>query len=275
MRVTLRDLYNRRTWTAADRYTPTGPGEDFWGEPLRTYPEPVYKSPGPWTKPERGLRKPKEDYKYPDLWETEWTPGPAPSVPDSMPNFDEMSPVEIDWYWNEMKTQIEQAVMGAPRFNPETGKVNSQQGVPKPCVIDLTEQYLRIRDPEAAEQLFGKPPAPGRKRDPKDDAASDARFGYKIETLLNYLLKNMPIEDMYLYWNSIVNDKVLPLVNHEFVENRYCRGQMGRTSPGMYNTWKEKTSLDHLEVDWPEEENQWVEGTPPEWFSQVQEPVTS
>lgn len=259
---------------ADERYTRKTPTEYWSEEPTRKEPEPVYRAPGPWTKPEQKIVEPhpEEQYKDPGIKQKVWDPGPSPEIPEFIPDFESIPKKDLNEIRRQMQNQIKAALTGAVRIDPETGERSGQPVVPRPYVMEMVQAYLRATDPEKADQLFGTISGPGKQRDPGEGAASRSRFGYSVKVLLGYLFDRMSIEELYLYWNSIVNNKVLPWVNTEYVATGYGGGEMGANIPDIYKSWEDTTDLSHLEVEWPEEA-QWGMAETPEWFGEVMGPI--
>jgi len=217
------------------------PGQDFWSPEVewerKTPFGPVPTSPDVKSEEGRIMPHPELDYKYDDLWDREWAPGTAPVWPENAPDFSEAAPADIAPARKDMELQIKNAI------SPQ-----GQIGVPRPHIMEMVYRYLEANDPEAAKKYN------------IDDVSSRSVFGHAMRWILNRLFKSLSIEDLYLYWNSIVNHKVLPGVNPEYVDARYGGGKMGKPIDGLYESWATESSWDFEDPDWPVNVN-WYRNT--------------
>jgi hypothetical protein len=115
--------------------------------------------------------------------------------------------------------------------------------------MEMVYDYLYITGNEEAAEKFKY-----------DGVSSRTRFGFHTKAILRRMFNEMSLEDLYLYWNSIVNYKELPWVNTQYALDRFGGGEMGRNIGPMYETWKE--TEEYADIDWPEQLS-WAERVPP------------
>jgi len=233
------------------RYFPQQQEQDYWSPDLQAPRSPyqnLTRAPGiPEVKPEveRIMPHPEQQYKDPELMETGYRVGPPPPIPEEIPNFAAMDQASQAGYSKGMQKQLLAAL----------------QQVPRPYIMEMVYQYLAANHEDEAEQYN------------IDGVASRSRFGFNKQHLISRMTKSMPIDDLFYYWNSIVNHKLLPWVNTEWVDKRFGGGALGQNIGTMYNAWQEGADLSHIQMEWPETTTWQEPGDQPEWWPHPQTPV--
>lgn len=180
-----------------------GPGKN---PDLPRYVDPTKIFPEVTEETERMHVRPEEEYMYEDFWEKEWEPGPEP-IP--FPDLDELLEKSAPNYLKKIfKHQI---LHGTP-----DGSSYGLKYMDRPFVMDMLAKYLQAADPAAYQKAVN------------DGVFSRSRTGFSKPALISRLVKNMDLETLAAYWNSIVNHKTLPLVNFEEAYARYGGGEMGQ-----------------------------------------------
>ena len=181
------------------------------------------RAPGEWTRLEETLVQdnPEEDYKYQDFFDREYAPGYA--VPTITPNMEEVEDLPA------LTSAMQEAILAA--VTPY-----GQAGIPRPYLMDMVLNYFDKKDPEYAQSL----------RDAGFD--SRTRTGYSTKVVMNKLFDRISPEELYSFWNSIVNYKVLPGVNDDKVVDRYGGGAMGANIKRIYDQWHSDTDFSRIEM---------------------------
>jgi len=179
----------------------------------RTWQPPT--APDIYTEKDRMRKRPT--YKDPDFYKKTWEWGTSPKTDEGQDvsfAFDELAPVEKDMLRKDLESGI---FMGV-----------SIPNVPLPYVLDMVDKYLQTNNPEKLKKLVDQ-----------EGMESRSRFGFSKRTVLQKMFEEKPpIEELYAYWDSIVNHRHLPLVNPEFVDARYNSGEMINNEK-MFENWKE------------------------------------
>lgn len=238
------------------RYQPGIGTEEFdWGDaPAKRSPYNVLPElPGtPSVKPERERIQPhpEKDYIKEDLWEELTPPGPPPPQV-AIPDFSAMDASQQEEYKELMIDQIHTAVRTAGQTN-----------LPFPYLAEMMARYLDAVDPELLSKLI--------------DAGvfSRSRFGFRWETIVKNMFRHpeMTLEDLYLYWNAIVNERMLPWVNGDWTVARYGGGARGKNIGPMFNEWGELETPE-AGLEFPENV-EFTEKPAPAWHSEVRGPVS-
>lgn len=88
------------------------------------------------------------------------------------------------------------------------------------------------------------------------------------------MFDRMPPEDLFDYWFAITQEKILPLVNPEYVDARFGSLGMGQNITSLYNAWVDNTPVIQKDI-FPWEELPWkkvVEGPVEEIKQQPDQP---
>jgi hypothetical protein len=199
----------------SDRYIPKhkAPWSDV-ESPQRTPHTPYTQAPELPTMNVEDILQPNPEYKDESLYEKDWPLGPPPSVPMGMPDFSTMSDKDQAALKRSMLNAIHDVIKFAPR----------------PYGMDMIDKYFTEYrfNPEAVRAFE------------VDNPDSRTRHGYNWKNLVSaWFGKFAPIEDVYVYWDSIVNRGFIPLVNPEYVEQRYGSG-IGGNIDEIYTSWKEE-----------------------------------
>ena len=185
----------RRADKPGGRYAPkTGP--EYWSPETQPVTDPhqnLYRTmPGsPEIKPEvERIRK-----THPRTTQEPSRLGPGPVSPASMVEVPE-DPGEQAELFSTFKEDIIQ------NLQPQ-----GAMGMPRPYTMEMVYQYFTsIGDAKSAEKYR------------IDGVRSISRFGFSTKHLIERLTENMSMEELYVYWNSIVNSKMLPYVNPDWVD---------------------------------------------------------
>jgi len=251
---------------AQTRYMPKSVPEGFeWS--LETSPTErlkwmkYYQYPGLYSRFEKDIMQPhpEQDYADPDLLKREWEEGKilglGPVIPGEFPKLEDLSPEENEELRSLMEEQIYLALKPPPHTEEEQGLPEEEKrgivAVPRPYIMEMVYDYLYLSGNEEAAQQFLI-----------DGVSKRTRTGFSIDKILRRMFSVMPLEDLYLYWNSIVNNKELPWVNENYVRDRFGGGAMGANIEPLYNTWKEQSEVVHTDISWPEA-MPWIERVPP------------
>ena len=198
-----------------------------------------YQYPGYYSREEKSLIQPhpEQDYADPELLQREMQEckvlGMGPIIPDAFPKLNELSSEEQTELRKLMESQILEAVQ--PRGAP---------AVPRPYLMEMVYDYLYVTNNVDAAIKFMN-----------DGVSSRSRFGFNTNAILRRMFNEMPLEDLYLHWNSIVNYKELPWVDEQYALDRFGGGQLGKNIGPMYENWKEQEEFDteSVYIDWPED----------------------
>lgn len=235
---------------AQTRYVTKGVPEGFeWS--LETSPTErlkwmkYYQYPGLYSRYEKDLIQPhpEQDYADPDLLKREWEEGKVlglgPVIPEAFPKLEGLNQQNQYELRKLMETQIYEMVQpsGAPP-------------VPRPFLMEMVYDYLYVTGNEEAAEKFRR-----------DGVASRTRFGFHTKAILRRMFNEISLEDLYLYWNSIVNYKELPWVNEQYALARFGGGAMGRNIGPIYEQWKAQEEESPV-IEWPVELD-WAERVPP------------
>jgi len=237
---------------AQTRYMPKSGPEGFeWSE--ETSPTERLKwmdynqYPGSYSREEKGLlmSHPEKDYADPDLLRREQeegkTLGLGPILPETLPTMDELPPAEQLKLRKLMQQQIH-------------AKLQSEGTVacPRPMMMEMVYDYLYITGNTAEMQRFLD-----------DGVQSRSRYGFHTTAILKRMFDQMSLEDLYLYWNSIVNYRELPWVDEQSAILRFGGGAMGSGVEPMYHKWlaTDDVEAEAPSIEWPEEVT-WAERTP-------------
>lgn len=241
------------------------PETQYWSPETRGPSRPqtvLTQEPGfPEISPEESRIRPhpEKDYLVPDLFNIDWPPGPPPPIPEEMPDFSSMSKEDHTKLYGALKNGIADELRGYPLGSPRDYPVTPP--VPAPFIREMVLAYLDAVRPDYAMKLRDA----GYK--------SIERKGFSLPKSMSYLTKYMPIEDLYIYWNSIVNHKVLPWTNTDFVIAQYHGSKEGESLPDLYRAWKSQAPAEEAVI--PEETiDYWKEDArAPEWFNNVVGPT--
>lgn len=196
------------------------------------------------------------DRRYDDNSRSDWSPGtttprthPAPSVPDVMlekdrvrktPTYKDPDLFKKDWELGEGPQsddtaasfafdELDSGGQHALRKELEKGILMglSIPNVPKPYVLDMVSKWLQTSNPEKLKKLVDF-----------DDFESRSAWGRSKPYVLNKMFEEKPpLEELYSYWNSIVNHRHMPLVNTEYVDARFNSGEMVNNVK-MFENWE-------------------------------------
>jgi len=251
---------------AQTRFMTKGVPEGFeWSE--ETSPEErlkwlrYYQYPGYYSREEKQLIQPhpEQDYADPDLLKREWEEGKilglGPVIPSELPKLEEVDEVNQAQLKRIMEQQITSA-LNPPAHTAEEKQLPAEErrviiSTPRPYVMEMVYDYLYISGHEAEAEKFLQ-----------DGVSSRSRFGFSLERILKRMFDVMPLEDLYLHWNSIVNNKTLPWVNENYVKDRFGGGAMGANIEPLYQTWLAESDVVNNQIEWPESV-EWVERVPP------------
>ena len=236
---------------AQTRYIPKGVPEGFeWS--TETNPEErlkwmkYYQFPGYYSKEEKELihPHPEQEYADPDLLKKEWEHGKilglGPIIPDAFPKLEELDQQDQQNLRKLMEMKIYEAV-----------QPSGEKPVPRPFLMEMVYAYLYVTSKAEAAERFRI-----------DGVSSRSRFGFHTKAILKRMFDEMPLEDLYLYWNSIVNYKELPWVDEAYAVARFGGGAMGRNIGQMYEDWKTQAQPEIPIIEWPEELT-WAERAAP------------
>ena len=240
---------------AQTRYMPTGVPEGFeWSEETnpteRTKWMRYNQYPGYYSREEKQLIEPhpEQDYADPDLLKREREEGKVlglgPIIPEALPKLDDL----ISTDQAELRKLMEEQIY-------ETVQPSGAKPVPRPFLMEMVYAYLYVTGNEDAAEKFRN-----------DGVASRSRFGFHTKAILRRMFSQISLEDLYLYWNSIVNYRELPWVDENYALDRFGGGAMGRNIGPMYTDWKSQEDMivTAPEIEWPDE-LQWAERvSPPE-----------
>jgi hypothetical protein len=267
-------------FTAQKSYVPSSPETGFAGEPLR-------EKYLPWQTPEMGAvpdirteegrrfwegKRPR--FKDPDLYNKQWYLGPyaddvlaARSPIAARPDFEGIPPDTANYLVKEMQKDITDALTGdsarkwQKTLPPEEWK--TMPSVPRPFLMDMVYKYLLVNEDYDAAERFAE-----------DGVDSASRHGFQTKWILKRMFDRMPPEDLFDYWFAITQEKILPLVNPEYVDARFGSLGMGQNITSLYNAWVDNTPVIQKDI-FPWEELPWkkvVEGPVEEIKQQPDQP---
>jgi hypothetical protein len=202
-----------------------------------------YQYPGYYSREEHQLIQPhpEQEYADPELLQREWEEGKVlgmgPIIPPALPKLEALGPEDKETLRKSMEQQILETIQptGAPVL-------------PRPYVMEMVYDYLYLTSPEAAEQFR------------IDGVASRTRFGFSTQRILRRMFNEMSLEDLYLYWNSIVIHRELPWVDTQYALDRFGGGALGKNIGDMYTNWQSDQNA--LMLDWPDD-LPWADRVPP------------
>jgi len=235
---------------AQTRYMPTGVAPGFeWSQ--ETNPTErlkwmkYYQYPGYYSKEEKELIQPhpEQDYADPDLLKREQEEGKVlgagPIIPEALPKMNELNPQDQKELKKLMEAQIHEIV-----------QPHGARPVPRPFLMELAYDYLYITGNDEAAERFRV-----------DGVSSRTRF-FNTTAILKRMFDEMPLEDLYLYWNSIVNYRELPWVSEQYALDRFGGGELGHNIGTIYEDWKNQGQQEETPyIAWPEE-MPWAERVP-------------
>ncbi|NHJ40684.1 MAG: hypothetical protein FK731_11685 [Asgard group archaeon] len=221
-----------------------------------------HQFPGLYSREERRLIQPhpEQDYADPDLLKREWEEGKVlglgPVIPSSLPKLNELSDVDQLDLRQLMEKQILDAVTPPAHTAKEKALPREERRnigmVPYPFVCEMVLNYLYLYNhPDEFAQAEA------------DGICDRTRFGFTNENILvSRMFPLMTIEDLYFYWNSIVNEKRLPWVDENRAVARYGGGAFGENIRPLYHKWIDKTDIINNQINWPED-LEWVDRVSP------------
>lgn len=265
---------------AQKKYVQKTPESGFQGEPLR-------KKYLPWQTEEMGAapdirteegrrfwegKRPK--FKDPELYKKQWYLGPyaddvlATKPGAKRPDFENIPPEMTNFLVKEMKNDIMDALTGESArewqktLPPEAWK--TMPSVPRPFLMDMVYKYLLVNENYDAAEKFAE-----------DGVDAASRFGFNTKWILKRMFDTMTPEDVFDYWYAITQEKILPLVNPEYVDARFGSLGMGQNIMELYNSWVENTPIVQKDTfKWSEMDIPWksVEQTEEEISQQPEQP---
>ena len=213
-------------------------------------------------------------FKDPDLYNKQWYLGPyaddvlAVKPGAARPDFEHINPNTTNFLVQEMKKDILDVLTGESArewqktLPPEEWK--TMPSVPRPFLMDMVYKYLLVNENyEAAEQFVS------------DGVDAASRFGFNTKWILKRMFDQMSPEDLFDYWYAITQEKILPLVNPEYVDARFGSLGMGQNIMSLYNSWVENTPVIQKELfKWTEQDLPWeaVEQSTEEIKQQPEQP---